>query len=133
MGKTERMGKAADGLAIGASLLCIVHCLLLPLAIALLPALGGLIDVPETAHLILFLLAVPVSSLAVVSGYRRHGALVPGLIAATGLVLIGIGALVGLSLLVETSVTIAGSLALALAHLWNLSLKSARIGGDCMN
>jgi hypothetical protein len=100
-------------------MLCLVHCLLLPLVVALFPALGGIAEVPEAAHLLLFAIAIPVSSLAVISGYRRHGALLPGAIAVIGLSLIGVGALAGFPLLLETSVTVAGSLVLALAHISN--------------
>ena len=114
------MPRLADGTAIGASILCLIHCLLLPLAIAFIPAVGVLIALPESVHIILFITAVPVSSVAIVAGYRRHGAALPGAIAIFGLVLIGAGALAGLPLLVETSVTVAGSLALATGHLWNL-------------
>lgn len=117
--KPGGMGMLADGTGVGASLLCIVHCLLLPLAIAFIPALGALIALPESAHLVLFITAVPVSSVAIVAGFRRHGAALPGSVAVVGLVLIGVGALAGLPLLVETSVTVAGSLALAIGHLWN--------------
>ena len=116
----------ADGTAVGASLLCLIHCLLLPLVIALFPALGGLIALPEILHVLLFAAAVPVSALAIMAGYRRHGAMLPGSIAVAGLVLIGIGALAGLPLLIETSVTVAGSLALALGHLWNWRIPEVR-------
>jgi hypothetical protein len=88
----RRMGRMADGTAVGASVLCLFHCLLLPLAIALFPALGGLIGLPEGLHALLFAAAVPVSALAIVAGYRRHGAMLPGSIAAAGLVLFGVGA-----------------------------------------
>ncbi|HXH51999.1 MAG TPA: MerC domain-containing protein [Sphingomicrobium sp.] len=116
---TRLPAKVADGTAIGASMLCLVHCLLLPLAVALVPTLGALARVPESAHLVLFAVAVPVSAVAIVGGYRRHGALLPGAVALSGLVLIGVGALAGLPMLVETSVTVLGSVALAVGHLWN--------------
>src|SRR3990170_8712658 len=114
-GKPGPLGRMADGTAVGASLLCLIHCLLLPLVIALFPALGGLIGLPESLHILLFATAVPVSALAIVAGYRRHGSMLPGSIAVAGLGLIGGGALAGLPLLLETSVTVVGSLALALA------------------
>lgn len=117
--KPGPIGKMIDGTAIGASFLCFVHCLVLPVAIAFMPALGALISLPESAHLVLFITAVPVSSVAIVAGYRRHGAALPGVVAIAGLMLIGVGALAGAPLLVETSVTVAGSLALAVGHLWN--------------
>jgi len=89
------------------------------MVIAFVPALGSLAGVPESAHLLLFLAAVPISAVAILAGYRRHGALLPGAIALLGLVLIGAGALAGLPFLVETSVTVLGSVALAFGHLCN--------------
>lgn len=116
----------ADGTAVGASILCLIHCLFLPIAIALFPALGGLIGLPESLHVLLFIVAVPVSALAIAAGYRRHGAMLPGAIAVAGLAMIGVGALAGLPLLVETSITVMGSLALAFGHLWNWRIPEAR-------
>jgi len=92
------------------------------------PAIGGLLGVPEVAHLVLFVAAVPVSSVAVVSGYRRHGAVLPGAVAAAGLVLIGAGALAGLPFLLETSVTVTGSLLLAVGHISNWRVAGGRGG-----
>jgi hypothetical protein len=122
----DRPSKAADGTAVGLSFLCLVHCLLLPIILALFPALGGLVDLPEWLHLLLFALSVPLSSLATVAGYRRHGARMPGAIAACGLLLIGTGALAGLPLLLETSVTVAGSLLLAAGHICNWRIRRKR-------
>jgi len=110
---------AADKMAIGLSFACLVHCLLLPVAIALIPAAGGLAGLPEELHLMLFLVAVPISASAIVAGYRRHGAFLPGAIAAIGLALIGTGAIAGLAVLVETSITVLGSVLLVAAHLGN--------------
>jgi hypothetical protein len=97
-------------------------------AIAIFPAIGGLLDIPETAHLVLFVAAVPVSSVAVVAGYRRHGAVLPGAVAAIGLVLIGAGALAGLPFLLEPSVTVTGSLLLAFGHISNWRIAGSRGG-----
>lgn len=59
------------------------------------------------------------------AGYSRHGLIIPGLIAFIGLLLIGTGALAGFRIVVETSVTVMGSLTLAAAHLWNLRASRA--------
>ncbi|MEO0435906.1 MAG: MerC domain-containing protein [Pseudomonadota bacterium] len=63
----------ADKAAIGLSLLCMVHCLLLPLAIALIPALlaTGLGD--ERVHYWLVFIAVPISVFALWTGPKFQG------------------------------------------------------------
>src|SRR3989337_4105680 len=104
-GKPGPLGRMADGTAVGPSPQCLIHCLLLPLGIALFPALGGLIGLPESLHILLFAAAVPVSALAIVAGYRRHGAMLPGSLAVAGLVLIGVGALARLPPLLASSRT----------------------------
>ncbi|MDQ3080049.1 MAG: MerC domain-containing protein [Pseudomonadota bacterium] len=117
----------ADKLAIAVSFACLVHCLLLPVAVALIPAAGGLAELPESLHLMTFAVALPISAAAIVAGYRRHGALLPGAVAGIGLGLIGIGAIAGFAVLIETSVTVLGSLLLAAAHLvnWRSRLRAA--------
>ncbi len=115
----------ADRAAIGVSMLCLIHCLLLPVAIALLPAAAGWLDVPERFHLLAIAVAVPISGIAIVAGYRRHGFAVPGLMALIGLALIALGAVAGFRSVVETIVTVLGGLILAFGHLYNWKAASA--------
>lgn len=122
----RRAGSWLDLLAIGASGACLLHCLLLPLAFALLPAASRFIELPESFHVAAFVTAVPASALAIISGYRRHGAFQPGLIAAPGLLLIGIGALGGLNLVLESGFSVLGSVVLAVGHLTNWRLRVSR-------
>lgn len=109
----------ADRAALGASALCLVHCLGTPLLIAVSPALASALGF-ELLHPLLFVLAVPVSAIAMLAGFRRHGLIVPLLLAVGGLSLIGVGAFAGLRLALETGISTAGSALLALAHLRNL-------------
>lgn len=118
-----RQGGWLDVVAIGASVACLVHCLVLPLLLALLPALARVIAVPELFHLAAFLFATPASAWAMRVGYRYHGALLPALFGAIGLLLLGGGALGGFDLAVETGVTVLGSLLLGSAHWVNWSLQ----------
>lgn len=115
-----RRSKRPDRAAIILSMLCLVHCLALPIAISLLPAATHLLDVPEEVHALLFLVAAPISAYAIAAGYRKHGFLLPALIAAAALGLIGLGAFGGLSVLLETGVSVVGSLLLVAAHVVNL-------------
>jgi hypothetical protein len=115
-----------DGLAISASLLCLAHCLLLPLAILLVPMLAAFLTLPEAFHAWVFALAVPTSLVALLAGWRRHGARQPALLAGAGLLLLGAGLVLAPAHAVETALTVAGSLLLALGHVRNWRLLGAR-------
>ncbi|HEX7851223.1 MAG TPA: MerC domain-containing protein [Sphingomonas sp.] len=109
--------------AVGASALCLIHCIGLPLLLALLPALSSLIAIPERFHLWVLAFAVPTSALALAAGWRHHRHAYPLLVGAAGLTLLAIGALLLLGGRWETPVTIMGSLCLASAHIANWRLR----------
>lgn len=125
LAKGHMRSKWLDMLAIGASAACLVHCLFLPLLFAVLPSVSRLLNLPEGLHLGAFLLAIPASAFAMRTGYRQHGIVHPALLGGLGLVLLGVGALGGMRLLVETGLTVIGSVLLAIAHLRNWRLQSA--------
>ena len=108
-----------DGLAISLSAACAVHCLVLPVLLALLPALSEWLDLPESVHLWLLLCALPVSLFVLGSASLRdrdgRAALLIGL---GGLTLMG-SALLAPSEGAETALTLAGASLLALAHIRN--------------
>ena len=110
-----------DSFAVGASMACLVHCLALPLLIALLPALAGVLEIGEGLHIALFGLAVPVSSIALLIGHRCHRQIAPVVGGMLGLALLGSGLLAGRPA-AETALTVSGSLLLASAHLMNWRL-----------
>ena len=122
-----RLTASLDAFTIGASGVCLVHCLLLPLLVAAAPSLSRLVRVPEEFHVLAFALAVPASAFALSGGYRRHGVILPVFVASAGLLLIGIGALGGLQVALETGVSVVGSVLLAIGHLvnWRLRKRSA--------
>jgi len=122
MQQAESSAGWLDGFAIGASALCLVHCVAPPLLIALGPSATRLLGLPEWLHLSAFGVAIPFSAVAMLLGYRHHGALWPAALSCIGLVLLGIGALAGQQWLLETGLTVIGSVVLALAHLNNLRL-----------
>jgi len=109
--------------ALGASLLCLIHCAGLPLLLAALPALAKLIALPEDLHLWVLGLAVPASSAALLLGVRRHRSPLPLFLGCFGIALLAAGALLLLRGPLETPVTIAGSLFLAFAHIANWRLR----------
>lgn len=111
--------------AVGASFVCLVHCLALPLLLAALPVLAAAIPLPETFHLWVIAFAVPTSAIALITGRARHGSIHPVVIGGIGLFLLAVGALVVGETPWETPVTVAGSLTLAAAHLWNWRLRHA--------
>lgn len=114
-----------DGLAVGASALCLIHCLALPIVIAALPALAARLDLGEGFHLGVLAFALPVSAYALGEGWRRHRGLTPLFVGATGLVLLAAGLAFEDWVAVETGVTVAGSLLLAGAHVANWRRRGA--------
>lgn len=116
-----------DRLSIGASFACLVHCLLLPVAIGATPALAQLFGASEQFHLWVLAAAVPISALAIARGFKRHGLWLPVILAVAGLTLLGSGALIGLPRLIETGLTLAGSVLLAIAHLQNSRPRIVRL------
>jgi hypothetical protein len=119
-----------DASAIGLSGLCLAHCLLLPVAAALLPALAAAAEA-EWLHLAFAASALPIAGLALARAHRRRP-LPPALwaLAAAGLCGLAAGAVGWPAHALETPLTVAGSLALAAAHLWNWRLRPhARCAG----
>ena len=112
-----------DGLAIGTSALCLVHCLALPVAAAALPSLTALAGAPDWLHAVLLTFALPTSLAALLLGYLRHGAVLPMLSGAIGLGLMGAGLAFHEIRLAETGLTVAGTTLLAAAHLGNWRLR----------
>ncbi len=91
-----------------------------PNQFALLPALASVgLPSSEWLHLVLLLTAVPLSALALVGGYRAHGRVVPLATGMTGLVALASGLWFASVPAAETAFTVAGSLALAAAHVGN--------------
>lgn len=108
-----------DASAIGLSLLCLIHCLLLPVAAALLPMLA-IWSEAEWVHLLFVALAAPLAGLALWRSHRQHP--LPRLLVL--LAVLGLGGLLSGALgwpreSLETPLTVAGSLLLATAHIWN--------------
>lgn len=108
-----------DGFAVGASALCMVHCLALPALILVMPALAAYLALPEAFHEIALAIAIPSSALALWAGYRRHGQRRPMLIVVPGLVLLSLGAFVAPSEWLETTLTVLGTTFVAGGHVLN--------------
>lgn len=121
-----------ERVAIGASLLCLIHCLALPIAIAMLPALANVMPIPEEAHVWLLGFVVPAAGLALLSGYRSHHDIRPLLAGSSGLALLAAAALLLPETAWDTLLTALGSLTIVSAHVLNWALRHAcRRAQDC--
>ena len=103
------------------SALCVLHCAALPLAVLLLPATASLLrDHSSLLHWLLLLLAVPVSGFALWVGARRVRRAGPLLLGLSGLLAMTLGVSHVLDAGLEVPLTLLGSIAVAVAHLFNL-------------
>ncbi|MEM9303074.1 MAG: MerC domain-containing protein [Pseudomonadota bacterium] len=110
---------------------CLVHCLLLPVVLALVPvsALAGISD--PAFHFLLAWIILPVSGLALVLGVYKHRRWSIALIGGLGLVLIIAAATIGHDggLAGERWLTVIGSVLIAGAHLVNFrASERGRVG-----
>jgi peptidoglycan/LPS O-acetylase OafA/YrhL len=120
----KNLRAVSDMVGIGLSLLCLVHCLALPVLIAFAPAILRGLPGDDITHRSLAVLIGFVGFLAFRSGYKVHrrrwvlGAFI------TGLLLVSIAAVLGDEVLTgyrESAVTVCGGLLLVTAHLVNHS------------
>jgi hypothetical protein len=122
--QVDRLQRTGDRVGMWASLLCAVHCALLPLALALLPTLGlsafGRVDVDQA--FVVFATVLGIASLGL--GYRRHRAFAAWLLLALGLALVWANAFTSLHdhSLWHAVMMVAGGLLIAAAHLVNYRL-----------
>ena len=118
--KSVRWGSAArlDLCAVGLSTLCVLHCVALPVLVALMPAIAQAAE-SELVHRVLVIFAVPVSLRVIwttrpVSGNRLFLSA-----ASLGLGLLLLAAFFEAVSRYEEPVTIAGGVLLGSAHLWH--------------
>lgn len=105
----------------------------MPILFALLPAVTAFLRVPESFHIAAFFIAIPASALAMRSGYRHHGIILPAGFALVGLVFLGLGALGALTFLLEAGASVIGSVLLAFGHLSNWRLRQKAHGASSTN
>jgi hypothetical protein len=111
---------ALDQVAVGLSGLCLAHCLLLPLIIAVVPFFGHL----GSGHFHLQMLAfvLPISAIALALGYRRHRQRAIIAWGTLGMLLLVVGGTLmhkNFGLTADRLFTIAGALTLAVVHYFN--------------
>jgi hypothetical protein len=113
-----------DASAAGLSLMCLIHCLLLPVFAAFLPVAGVLAEM-EWIHKALVLTALPITALAIArhrTGKVRFSFVLP---AVLGLALLLAAGFVEELHEFETPLTVAGAVLLASAHIWRWMNRSA--------
>ncbi len=106
-----------DRVAVGLSGLCIVHCILSVLVVAMLSGAGTFLTDPIIHRVGLFG-AVVLATVALGQGFRAHRALLPALVGLVGIGLMTLGLFAphGWG---EVAATVAGVSVLATAHLMN--------------
>jgi len=122
---------AADRLGVAGSLVCALHCALLPVGISLAPTLGalgvGVVDLDQA--FVMFASALGIFTLSL--GYRKHRALKALALLVPGLLMLWLGAFTTLhdhSLLHALLMTL-GGLLIAAAHVANLRLSHGSVLG----
>lgn len=122
-----------DKLAIGLSLVCTVHCLILPVLLVVLPTLGGTALGDERFHQWLLFAVLPISVFALSVGCHRHrngGVLTLGLL---GLATLTFTAVLGHDVLEEIGEKVAsvlGASLIALGH-WRNHRLCQRLDCHC--
>ncbi len=114
----------SDKFAIGLSLLCTVHCLLLPLALVFIPSLAAMQFTDERFHLWMLSAVIPSSIVALTLGCRQHQHYRLLLLGFAGLFLLCL-AVLGESIIGktgETTLTLFGAALVATGHLMNYHL-----------
>lgn len=114
-----------DKAAVGLSLMCVAHCLLAPIAVVMLPALGATFLEDERFHSLLLFLVLPTSLLALTIGCRKHRRVEIVLIGLAGLLILFSVVMIGeesLGKFGEKATTVFGALIIALAHAKNFML-----------
>lgn len=110
-----------DGLAVSFSVICLLHCLLLPVSVTLLPIIG--LPLSHGAfHQLLLVVVLPTSLFALGLGCRRHRSRSVAWLGGLGMGLLILAAFAVDSVwghALEREITIAGGIILALAHIQN--------------
>lgn len=117
-----KQANIAEGAAISTSLLCLVHCLALPVLV-ILPGTIGLFVRSEDFHYVALALVTPFAVLTLTRGYRWHRVALPAILGAAGVLLLA-AALVPQLRGLESHVTAVGSLMLVAAHVFNWRLRA---------
>ena len=118
----QQIQTRADVVAIGLSVGCLLHCLALPVALALLPTLSIDWLTDEAFHRWLLVAILPTSVVALLMGCWKHRQASVIVLGFSGLLLLIWAAFFGHDVvgeLGETAVTSAGAVVIAASHIMN--------------
>lgn len=122
--KSRRFATLIDRVGATASLLCAVHCVLLPFVLALLPLIGLEFLAGHLFERIFVTCAALLASASILAGYRRHRKphalylMVPGI----ALLLFGVAVNLDVHVVVHTVAVVCGGVLVATSHITNLVL-----------
>jgi len=120
----RRFAALVDRIGATASLLCAVHCMLLPVVLALLPLIGLEFLAGHTFERIFVACAAALASASILVAYRRHRhpqalfLMVPGI----ALLLFGVAIDINAHVVIHTASVVTGGVLVASAHVTNLVL-----------
>lgn len=129
----RRFAVLVDRVGATASLLCAVHCALLPFVLALLPLIGLEFLAGHTFERIFVACAAVLASTSILVAYRRHRhpqalfLMVPGIM----LLLFGVAINLDVHVLVHTASVVTGGVLVASAHVTNLVLAHRHHHATC--
>ncbi len=115
MDKPNKYSPALDDWGIRASLLCSIHCALMPILILSSVMVGWQVEQLERLESPLFLIAAIIGLLSIFQTYFNQKKIRPVLLLMIGLILILTGGIVH-TLWLETSLRVSGSLFIVFAH-----------------
>lgn len=113
---------AGDKLAMGLSLLCVLHCLALPIFIIVFPSITYASASDELFHQLMLMVILPVSIAVLAMGLRHHKDITVFAIGLVGLLILTGTALIDhehMTEWLEVSLTVLGSSIIAYAHFRN--------------
>jgi uncharacterized membrane protein YfcA len=123
-----------DAIGAGASTLCAIHCLLLPIVLSFAPTLAHFVPGTEVVHRTLAFLLAAVGLIAFWAGYKVHRRKVVLPLLAVGIMGVTVGAYADFLLPThawEVVITVFGSSFLIVAHCLNRTLcRSCRVCAD---
>lgn len=132
----SRVREMSDSLGVALSVLCMIHCLCLPVLIAFAPLLLKGLPGDDVTHRYLTLPIAFFGFLAFRSGYKMHRRRWLLYLFIAGLLLISLAALLGdetLGSFGEAAITVCGGLLLVTAHLVNRSFCRSCALGTCLH
>lgn len=123
-----------DKFSIGLSLLCAIHCLVLPLMLALLPSLTILQLDNETVHYWMLAAVLPISVYALTMGCKQHNNYRLFVLGGIGLALLFMAVLLGEDRIGEWGekiLTLFGATLVAIGHFLNFRLCQSHTDCAC--